>query len=309
MSDKLNLLSLSVKIPSKNKAAFTKWQTDLHHQIAGTPGFVSLEILSPVLLEDSWKIVQRFDDNPSIDLWKAAAGRKELMDRLKQIALDHEIEESLVSESNAKNGVTEVFITNVSEENEKNYREWIAKIHQIEVQFPGFRGVYVQSPSPGEGHNWITLLQFDTPQHLDHWLTSSERKTLLLESKSLISSLEKHRVISPYGNWFSSLDRAGQLPPKWKQTMVILLVLFPIVMMQFKFVMHLMKGWDISLATFVANAMSVTLISWPFMPIAINFLKWWLLPKGPNPQTINMIGVLFLFILYALEVTIFWSFV
>jgi len=308
-AENLNLLSLSVKIAPENKMAFADWQTELHHVIAEAPGFVSLEILSPEQIGGLWKVVQHFCDEAALTQWKESAQGKQLMASLQKLAVNHAVEESLLAESSVRNGITEVFITNVSKGKEEIYKEWIAKVHQIEVQFPGFKGVYVQSPSQSSGQNWLTFLQFDSRQNLDLWLASPERKNLLMESEPLISSLESHRVISPYSNWFSGIDKGGEQPSVWKQTMVVLLVLFPIVMLQFKFLVLLTKGWDISLATFLGNAISVALISWPLMPIAIKCLRWWLLPKGPNSQAITLLGTLFMFFLYALEVAYFWSFV
>ncbi len=309
MEVKINLLSLRARIQQNLKSDFVTWQTDLHKEMASFPGFVSLEILSPSQQEAFWKFVLRFYDANALIKWKNSEKWAQLRARLEHLAIDHDIIEELSAESNTQNGVTEVFITQVPANKSEIYREWTAKIHQIEVQFEGFKGVYVQSPSQEAGGNWITLLQFDTPEHLDRWLSSPQRKQLLEESTPLIGNLESHRVISPYANWFSGISKNHQLPAAWKQTMVILLVLFPIVMLQFKFLLKLTSGWDIALGTFFCNAMSVTLISWPLMPIAIRLLRWWLLPQELYRDIINVIGIVLMLLLYAAEIWIFWSFV
>ncbi|MBN9376886.1 MAG: hypothetical protein J0H93_00770 [Chlamydiales bacterium] len=54
----------------------------------------------------------------------------------------------------------------------------MAKIHEAEARFPGFKGVYVKPPRETQGKTWITLLQFDTPENLDLWLHSAERADL-----------------------------------------------------------------------------------------------------------------------------------
>ena len=40
------------------------------------------------------------------------------------------------------NGVTELFVANVDPEHESAFRNWTARIHQLEANFPGFRGVF-----------------------------------------------------------------------------------------------------------------------------------------------------------------------
>lgn len=203
-------------------------------------------------------------------------------------------------------GVTEVFVTQVNAENEKAYRAWIAKIHQEEAKFKGFKGVYMQSPGQNGGMNWITLLQFDTPENLDRWLNSSERQEVLSEAKPLIKSLESHRMVSAYAGWFTSIAKTEGVPSVWKQTMLVLLVLFPIVMLELKYLSLLTDGLNHSLATFIGNAISVTLIAWPMMPFAILCLGWWLTPKAKKWLQINVTGTVIVLLLYVIEIAIFW---
>jgi uncharacterized protein len=205
--------------------------------------------------------------------------------------------------SDPMNGVTEVFITKVSPQELGAYRQWIGKIHEAEVRFPGFQRVYVQSPVSEKSETWITLLQFDTVEHLDQWLQSNERQQILEEARSMVQSIESHRVTSSFGGWFGNLSAP---PPVWKQTMLVLLVLFPIVMLEFKFLLPWTSYLNLSLGTFIGNAISVTLVSWPMMPLTIFFLRWWLNPTVSKRQT--LIGVVIMFFLYVIEIIIFWLF-
>ncbi len=308
MTSKMNLLSINVKVAPEMASEFIDWQAELHNQIAMAPGFISLEILSPNQLGESWNITERFHQESDLKLWKESAVCIELMLKLKAVSQNQQFVQETLEASNIDGGVTEIFITYVTKNMESIYKKWIAKIHHVEAQFKGFRGVYVQSPSNIGDNHWVTFLKFDTVENLDAWLKSTERKHLLKESLPLVSLLENHRIISPYGSWFPNVSKAGINPPVWKETMLILLVLFPLVMLQLKFLGLLTKGWDISLATFLGNAISASLISWPFLPLVIKLMKWWLLPRGPNPRRTTMLGVLLLLLLYSAEVAFFWSF-
>lgn len=204
-------------------------------------------------------------------------------------------------------GIIEVFITEVDPVKEHIYRDWIAKIHQVESQFQGFQGIYVQHPTKGHSRHWITFLRFDTHQNLDRWLASKERLEMLREAEPLVISMERHRVISPYEGWFSSFAKNGDLPAVWKQSMLVLLVLFPIVMMESKYLLPYMQTLNRSLGTFIANSISIILIAWPMMPIAIWFLGWWLSPQ-PERKWINSMGACVVIVLYFLEIILFWEF-
>lgn len=104
---------------------------------------------------------------------------------------------------------TEVFLTRVKADQMTAYREWIGKVHQIESTFPGFQEMYVQAPSQENEGSWLTFLQFDTPENLDHWLNSKERQEVLKEGEFLIQSFENHRVNSSFAGWFQDHSRQG----------------------------------------------------------------------------------------------------
>ena len=203
--------------------------------------------------------------------------------------------------------VTEVFITKIRPENELAFKEWMRKIHSEESKFPGFRGAFVQSPQQSHSDHWITLLQFDTPENLERWLNSPERKRVLDEAKIIISSVESHRLVGPYAGWFSSDYQGADIPSVWKQTMLVLLVLFPIVMLELKFLSPYTRNLNSSLATFIGNAISVSLVSWPLIPISIYFLGWWLSPEPQHALRNNVWGTIVVVLLYFIEIALLWN--
>lgn len=237
--------------------------------------------------------------------WRLTPEYQQLVHDLKKLSLNESVIEITGDESNGKGNVTEVIITEVSPGMEKNYLAWSSKIHTVEANFPGFRGVYVQSPA-GKDKFWITLLQFDTIENLENWLESSERKAVLAESSSLISSFVSHRVVAPYSGWFSAVSKTtDQSLSVWKQTMLILLVLFPIVMLEMKFLSPLTASLNPALGMFIGNAISVALITFPTLPIAIYSLNWWL--STSNKRT-TLLGMGVVVLLYLIEIAIFWNF-
>jgi uncharacterized protein len=303
------ILSLKIHLKSGQEEFFADWQAKLNAAIVAFPGFVSLEFVNSTPAHQEWTIVERFKTIAQATAWKASSPCRQILNELRSIVIEQNVEETLIDQSPLIGGVTEVIVVEVLPEKETVFREWIAKIHALEAKFEGFRGVYVQSPIENHGKFWITLLQFDTIEHLDQWITSSTRQDILSESKGLIAYMEHHRVISPYAGWFASIARIGQLPALWKQTMVILLVLFPIVMLEFKYLNPHLDGLNLSLSTFIGNALSVSLISFPAMPFAIYCLKWWLLPNPAPSRWINLAGAALVFVLYLLEIWFFWNFV
>ena len=301
------ILSLKIKLKPLQNSLFADWQAKLNNVLIAQPGFVSLEFISPSKNTEEWIVTQRFADFKQADDWKLSSAYIDLKNELQNLSIPRGIKEDLSEGfSSIDNGVTEVIVAEVLQDKEDMYREWSSKIHALEAKFPGFRGTYVQSPSEIQGKYWLTLLQFDTMDNLDRWLNSSEREKLLAESASMISYLETHRVISPYAGWFSSIVKTGEVPPAWKQAMIVLLVLFPIVMLEILYLNPRLTHLNLSLSTFIGNVLSVALLTFPMMPIAIYFLKWWLMPQSKYSKTFTAIGTLLLLALYLLEIWIFW---
>lgn len=288
--------------PAKNEA-FATWQGKLNSVIAGFEGFLSLEILFLDPLKNVWQLSVRFRDAKSLEKWLLSQEHQNVMQELESILeLSKHIQESIQPAISETVGVTEVFVTKILPEKEEAYREWLSKIHQIEASFQGFKGMHVQAPLEGSKGNWMTFLKFDSTENLERWLGSKERKAILQEAAPLIQTLESSRMSSPFAGWFPS-SQGQPFIPIWKQTMLILLVLFPIVMLEMLFLVPKLKGLNLSVGTFIGNAISVTLVSWPLMPLALFCLNWWLSEKGSLVK--NIAGTLVVLGVYLLEILLF----
>lgn len=195
--------------------------------------------------------------------------------------------------------VTEIFVTQVIPGKELEYQAWNRKMQAQESQFPGFHGSYMQAPHRSGSSSWVTLLQFDTAENLERWLESGERKALLEEGATYMVALDNHRVSTPFSSWFGENKESGRDVPLWKQAMLILLVLFPIVMLEGLFLNQHLKGLNPSPAMFIGNMVSVALISWPCMPLMVRAFSWWLEGKR------ELLGCVLILLIYAIEISIF----
>lgn len=89
--------------------------------------------------------------------------------------------------------------------------------------------------------------------------------------------------------------------------MLVLLILFPIVMLEIKFLNPHLASLNRAFATFIGNAISVMLITWPMLPIVIPLLRWWLNPRGEGKGIKTLGGVFLLIGLYLAEIILFWN--
>lgn len=290
------------KVTLKEKSeAISHWQAKFRFKLSQAVGFVSLEILAPSSKNLTWTFNQRFESESDLNLWIHSSNYKELLNSLAQECGTGNysiFEEHL---SLPQNSVTEVYTTFVDPEKISSFNEWHEKIHQIESKFPGFEKVYVQAPpSNDKKAPWITLVQFDSSTNLENWLQSPERAIILKESEAFIISRSTQKLFSSFGEWFDRINTASA----WKQGMLILAVLFPIVMLQ-----------DIYLApyinlppttkTFILNVICVTFLTWPMIPFIIFAFKWWLKPSLNLKKT--LLGIVLLILVYGIEVFLFYQ--
>jgi hypothetical protein len=213
------------------------------------------------------------------------------------------LDEAAAPDLHAQGSVTEVITTRVRSGMTSAFLDWHARIQQAQAEFPGYRGIYLQSPSREQAF-WTTLIRFATPGQLDAWLASSQRRRLITEAESLVESWSNRRLATPFAGWFPAEDGGGT-PPNWKQTMVVLLLLFPIVMLELRFLAPLTRGLNPVFATFIGNAISVSLLAWPVIPIANRALCWWLRPPRAMARPIAHLGTALLLALYLAEILAF----
>jgi hypothetical protein len=190
---------------------------------------------------------------------------------------------------------------------EDRYREWTVRIQAAQAKYPGYRGMYLQAPEEAGGM-WTTIIRFDKGSHLAAWMNAPERKELLCESKKFIEKEQFTHLATSFPGWVPLNPVTGEGPPNWKTAMLVLLGLFPIVMLEMRYLSPLfqMMGLHASLATFLGNSLSVAATSFLTMPLCVRWFGWWLFQKPENDQGRSLRGTALLCLLFAMEVAILW---
>ncbi len=284
---------------------FAAWQAKALTRAAGFEGFVNSE-MTPASAESSfWMVMLRFRAVGNLDGWRKSETWRTLLGEAQGFIADKSSIEIEIKEDGADAGVVEVIVTKVKPGKESAYRQWETKIQQAQSKFPGYRGSYVQPPIAGE-LGWTTLMRFDSAEQLEGWLKSSQRAALLRDVEPLIDYAHLQRMETSFPGWFPTDPKTGQGPPNWKAAMLVLLGLFPIVMLESRFLSPHLASLNFSPALFIGNVISVALTTWGTMPLSIKALNWWLFPRPDAPKSVHWKGAFLIFALYALSVAIFW---
>jgi antibiotic biosynthesis monooxygenase (ABM) superfamily enzyme len=293
----------SIHLSASGMAPFLSWQSTLTRLISSQPGFLSVEILPTHQGSAHWQIVQRFTEPDALDGWLANAQRQALMTGLLALKAPDGagMREEIAPDYHALGGVTEVITTVVEPGREAEFLAWTEAIQAAQARFPGYMGSFVHAPVAGHSPHWATLVRFATPAGLDAWLGSNERRALLDRADPAMSRWSSRRLAGGFGSWFAT-DAAGVSPAAWKQTAIVLLVLFPVVILEIRFLSPHLAGLPTTLGTFIGNAISVCLVSWPLAGLAGAAMAWWLKPPAAHRRRNEIGGAAVMIALYAAEI-------
>jgi uncharacterized protein len=301
----------TAKVRPGSEDAFAAWKGRHDAVLATFPGFISSDIMPPDGHSEVWTMVLNFKSAADAHAWQQSNERAILVGELLPLVAGGDLGEVMKKETpdavQPGTNVTQVILSQVKPGMENVYREWSARIQRAQSQYSGYRGMYLQPPA-SDGGDWTTLLRFDTTEHLEAWLAAPERTKLLQESKAFIEKEDLMRLATSFPGWVPINPLTGKGPPDWKTALLVLLGLYPIVVIELRFLNPLLRGLNSSLATFIGNAISVAGTTFITMPLFVRAFGWWLFLDNKSPKWTTPAGVGILVGLFAVEVGFFWRF-
>jgi uncharacterized protein len=276
--------------------AFSKWQDTIGAELAKWPGFIDQKIIPPSPpAQIDWVILQRFSSVEAAANWLHSAERLSLVESIQSILAGND---DIHVVKDGASGVlpaaaSAVISTRVKKGQEVAYRRWEQRIAAAQARAPGFEGYRFEPPVPGVQDDWLAIIRFDSDRNLENWLKSPERLKLLKDSEFFTEHVDARIVRSGFEQWFSGGKSGAPAPPVWKQNMIVLLQLYPLVFLFGMFVQQpllidriRMPFW---FALFVGNLISVVLLNW-LVPWANKGLGWWLQPGGQASVRTHVLG-------------------
>ncbi len=176
----------------------------------------------------------------------------------------------------------------IKPEFEEVHKDWLARIQKACEASPGFlkRKVYMPSGISSSHDFWTHIVTFDSMENAKHWTESNVCKQLWEEVKPWTNEESMGFVLTdPQGNLtFGIMPVSDQgtlpqaaLPIRYRQCLIILLNLYPIILF-FGYVLEFFYGkYDVSMPvrSLIGASFSVPCLTFFMIPFTMKYLGAW----------------------------------
>jgi antibiotic biosynthesis monooxygenase (ABM) superfamily enzyme len=314
-TDEIVTLVTQTQVLPGHDAEFAAWQREMSAAVAAIPGFLDATVREPAPpTQLDWVVIQRFRSRDAAQAWLQSPERQRLLAAIEPILVGRDDIHLFTGAPGRPPDtmVSAVISTSVASGREAEFRAWQKRIAAAEAAFPGFQGAKLEPPIPGVQDDWATVVRFDSDEHLKAWLESPQRRRLIEEARDFGAESRVRTVRGGFEGWFTVGGGPGAAPPPaWKQNLVVLLVLYPVVFLLGAWIEipYLMKqGVPRWISLFLANIVSVILMGYLIMPWVSRRLDWWLSPRVGAPRWTTAAGVALIVGLLVISFVIFAQF-
>ena len=305
------VLIATARVRAGKDVEFLAWKARHDTVIGKFPGYVSSDMMPGANGSNEWTIVINFRSADDLAAWQQSRQHSQIIGEgipLFEGGNFGEVAQAGEAAVQPPGDVTEVIFSRIKPGMEDAYREWTTRIEAAQARYPGYRGMFLQPPDE-KGGMWTTIIRFKSAPQLEAWMNAPERKSLLQESKAFIDHEQLTRLATAFPGWVPVDPITGTGPPNWKTAMLVLLGLFPVVMLELRFLSPVLTilGLHASLATFIGNVLSVAAAIFIATPLFVRWFGWWLFPANASTRPVTSKGVAILVVLFALEVGALWQ--
>lgn len=287
-------------------AQFAAAQADVATQLSTDPDYCGTQEHITNSVEGlEWTVVRQFRQALAAKQWLESSGAWQAVPD--DVLLGEPTSNVILVPGGQRAAGSIVVTSRVKPGSEDWFTNRQAQMQAAQAGFAGYIGQRDQAPIPGVNENWVSVIAFDTQEHLRAWLDSPQRARFLADASPHVQSYDCRPAASAFESWFTGVETTGAPPPAWKLNAIVLLVLYPVVMAEIIWLNPRITALGVALGTFIGNAISVAATGFILIPLASRALSWWLVPEAAHERRTNLRGTAVLALAYTGLVLAFWA--
>jgi hypothetical protein len=173
--------------------------------------------------------------------------------------------------------VTVVFSWRAKPGKENEFAEWARGVTSAAAHFPGNLGAMVIHEEGSR--DFHIIVQFVNQEALQRWLNSRERTRWHEKARDIADARTAVQQRTGLETWFYVPAHAGETvkpPPRWKQWLVSLIAVYPLVLLFQAFIVPRVADWPLWAKAAMFPLIILTLMTYVVMPIVSRLLRRWL---------------------------------
>jgi len=179
------------------------------------------------------------------------------------------------------NSVSVLIDRKVCPGNKETFEKLLEEIILASSKYPGYIDTRVAKPKTDEDNLYQVMFRFDSQNHLDVWLNSQDRLTLVEKIDALIDKPTTLQVITGLETWFALPGHKTMTPPpRYKMALVTWIAITPLLMLVNYFAGPTLATLHPLLRTVVTTPWIVLIMTYLWMPFMVKLFRRWLYPHG-----------------------------
>jgi antibiotic biosynthesis monooxygenase (ABM) superfamily enzyme len=187
-------------------------------------------------------------------------------------------------------GASAVIVQRVPADKVERFLELQHGIVEAAQGFPGYQKVDIYPPARRAQVEWVVVIHFDNGEALQHWLDAPVRTEWIARFHNEIGESRLKQVPAGFTAWFTGLVPSGEVPPRWKVALSVLLPLYPTVMV-LSLIMPRPDRFGMAVTMLVSNILSVCILQWALTPALNVMLVPWLRASGTDSMRVTLAGL------------------
>lgn len=277
------------------EAAFERLLKQVTGVAKERPGFLGSEIFPPVPgVQNAYIVLYRFDTADHLRGWLHSRQRQQLFQEIEPYLERPTVEHFLSHQHRPAGTVTAVIGYRIRPDQCEAFARWRSEMQEATRAFEGYLGTEYYEGLHEDRPEHISVLRFASQEQLDAWLTSPTRAAMLEKGQPLVEGFHLRGVNSGFEAWFGQTKSGGAIPARWRQALLLLCVLGPLMVLQRGYYYPLVEHWPALVALYAGLAINLALMTWLIMPKVTTWMRFWLTPPKTAGWKSEALGLLVL---------------